>query len=135
MSILSLTSVICFCGRNRRALGCRPSNLLAWGVHDEQLGNPELHRAVQTQLPRNGIARRGPSSCRNKVPELNAKRPSRHKHQLACLESVAQLGSQQVSERGAPSPSIRLKTQSGRETFYPLLGESRRTIHFVDRLR
>src|SRR5215510_1034575 len=91
MSTLSLTSVIYSYERNRRARGCKPSSLLAWRVHDEQLENPDLHRAVQSQLPRNGIARRVPLSCRNKVPELNAKRPSRHKHQLACLESVAQL--------------------------------------------
>src|SRR6266481_7771393 len=90
-SMLFLATVIYFCERNRRALGRKPSNLSAWGVHDEQLGNLDLHRAVQTQLQGNDIAPLAPSSYRNKVRGLNAKRPSRHKHQSACLESMVQL--------------------------------------------
>jgi len=88
---LVVRPLICFCEKNHRALGRKPSNLSAWDVHDEQLGNVDLHRAVQTQLPGNDIARRAPSSYRNKVRGLNAKRPSLHKHQLACLESMVQL--------------------------------------------
>jgi hypothetical protein len=88
---LVVKAVICFCEKNRRALYHKPSNLSAWGVHDEQLGNVDLHRAAQTQLPGKDIARRAPSFYRNKVRGLNAKRPLRHKHQLACLESMVQL--------------------------------------------
>src|SRR5262249_22133021 len=74
MSTLSLTAVIYSYERNRRALGCRPSNPAASDVHDEQLRNLDLHHAVQTQLAGNDIARRAPSSVRNRLHALIAKR-------------------------------------------------------------
>src|SRR2546430_14432834 len=90
-SILSLAPLIYSYERNRRALDCKPSSLLAWGVHDVQLGSLGRHHAVQTRLPESDIAGRAPSFCRNRLREPIARRPSRHKHRLACSESVAQL--------------------------------------------
>src|ERR1700746_1774331 len=91
MSTLSLSSVIYSYERNRRARDCKPSNLAAADVHDEQLRNLDLHHAVQTQLAGSDIAGRDPSSVRNRLRALIAKRRWRHKHRSACLESVGQL--------------------------------------------
>src|SRR5215831_9651979 len=86
ISTLSLTVVIYFSGRNRRALGCKPSNPAASDVHDEQFRNLDLHHAVQTQLAGNDIAQRAPSSVRNRLGAPIAKRLWQHKHRSACLE-------------------------------------------------
>src|SRR5215471_2536389 len=91
MSTLSLTSVIYSYERNRRARDCKPSSLLALGVHDEQLETQDLHHIVRTQPRGSDIAGRAPSSVRNRLRALIAKRLWRHKHRSACLESMGQL--------------------------------------------
>src|SRR5215469_380654 len=74
MSTLSLTVIICSYERNRRAFDCKLSSLSAWDVHDEQLGTRDLRHTAQTQLPGNDIAGRAPSSVRNRVRGMIAKR-------------------------------------------------------------
>src|SRR6516225_6525154 len=91
MSILSLTAIIYSYERNRRALDCKPSSLLAWDVRDEQSGSSGRHRVVQTRLLGNDIAARAPSSVRNKLRGLIARRLWRHLRRLACSESVDRL--------------------------------------------
>src|SRR5215475_9101817 len=78
MSTFSLMEVIYSYERNRRALDCKSSILLVWDVHDGQLRNLDLHNAVQIRLTGNDIAVRVPSSDRNKVRGLIAKRLWQH---------------------------------------------------------
>src|ERR1700730_4059703 len=129
--MLSLAPVIYSYERNRRALDCKPSSLLAWDVHDEQLEKPGRHHAVQILLPGSDIVGPAPASFHNRLRELIARRPWQRKHQSAYSESVVRLVARQVCETGVPNQSIRLKRQSVRETSHPSLAK----LHQATRTR
>src|SRR5437016_7800080 len=121
--MLSLAPVIYSYERNRRALDCKPSNLLEWGVRGERIGKTGRHHAFQILLPGSDIVGRAPASFHNRLRELIARRPWRRKHQSAYSESVVRLAARQVCETGVPNQSIRLKRQSVRETSHSSLAK------------
>src|SRR5215475_11743080 len=117
--MLSFAAITYSYERNRRALDCKPSSLLAWDVRDEQSESSGRHRVVQTRLPGNDIAARAPSSVRNKLRGLSARRLWRHLRQLACSESMDRLEAAQACGIEVPRRSIHLRKRFGSETPHP----------------